>query len=261
MKETVTKKILKRQDLQHDTPVDFHEVLYFLGLRRMMTNGHKSLLDMFHSVESVDTNVHIMHLKEPIGPMMNRYKQDIAKAKSCSSKPSEEKGDWKRAYHATSFQSLYAILTSGVIVESSYMDGQRCLYEKEEPIIGVYVSKDVEVKEDVYYCTFTPLIGRCMWGAVLELLVDRNDKIKSKHPTQWMQPSRSILITGLRFHGVAPNKMQPNKHHYQDRWISSLEIPPSFHIPQQPLQGVYTHYSNKTHPHIHEEGYIRQWWQ
>ena len=215
---------------------------------------------MFKCVESIDTNTHIMHLKQPIGPMMDKHQQDIAKVKAHSSRLTEDKGDWKRAYHATSFQSLYAILTSGVIMESSYLDGQRCLYEKEEPIIGVYVSKEVEVKEDVYYCTFTPLLGRCMWGPVLELLVDRNDKVKSKHPTQWMQPSRSIVITGLRFHGIAPNKMQPNKHHYQEKWISSLEIPPSYHVPQCALNGVHAHFSNKTYPKTHDEGYIREWW-
>ena len=127
--------------------------------------------------------------------------------------------NWVRAWHGTKLVPLYSIL-----YDQQLNVGHRFLQNTR----GIYVHKDDNMDKCLNYVHFVPLCNDgVFWATVLELRVDRSDRIPSAklNTDQWIQEERSVRLAALWVCGRTREIMQSG-YLVQRAWQPALEAPP-----------------------------------
>ena len=139
---------------------------------------------------------------------------------------------YKRAWHGTKLECLTAFLSDGQLLPSysralghDFMDGKPAVYTDKLKETALGYSKWAPLKHDGVY--YAPL---------LEVLVDREQRVQADNTTQWLQKPGSTELLALWMYGRSYLDMHASDQ-FARSWSPEMELPlPTVTLLDQPLQ-------------------------
>ena len=130
-------------------------------------------------------------------------------------------GEWKTAWHGTTFGCIYSILYHEEMLESK-TEGHM-----KKNLQGVYCHKADTAHKAENYMVFEDVGSNGhWWAAMLELSVDRSWSVGRTVGDQWVQPADSVVLRQLWVCGRSHEEMQDSSSFWVSPWNPKQEVNP-----------------------------------